>query len=181
MESEGKKLSRLLQHLRDASAAVILVLPLWLAWTAWQDIHIRYMETKAELATVYRETAPASDFFEVSDVRIPDHAEGDDPLVLYLRDIHRDFTGDWFITLFPEDRPTRIACDGAGRFRYRSNVELSDNQMPLSRFIGKQCGLPAGCYFGLARWEIRPDGFPMKELEKRIPEFCVSYKQPEAQ
>lgn len=120
-----------------------------------------------------KRSEPVETWLIVNSVSIPDHLYGSDPDVIYDRLVVRDFTGKWFVLIYNVETPNIVDCDGSGSFQYRKSIIIPDKKMPMSRFVGKKCNLAPGCYRGEVRWEVFPDGYPVKRAKFKIDRFCV--------
>jgi hypothetical protein len=101
---------------------------------------------------------PASDWFEVSAVAIPDFRVGEDPPINYERVIKQPFVADWFVEIneVGTDRGA-LACQGNGANHYEPNDKVP---MPtlLSWFAGTRCNLGPGQYQLFVTWQVQRDG-----------------------
>lgn len=155
-----REVSRMRKNLTEIAISGVVVVTAWLAYE--------------QAVTKSRELAPATDWFEVYEIVIPDFTKGTDPDVLYRRAIKQDFSGSWTVTIFKKDDPGVVACRGSGEARYRTSTKLPNERMPLSDFADPGCvQLPFGCYYGHVHWDISPDGYPAKDIEYEIATFCV--------
>lgn len=159
-----------MKWLKEAMIAALLVFPVFYGVD-------RYQSYQRSLEQQRKQDAPVTDWMIVRDVVFPDYIEGNDPLILYDRQIVREFTGKWFVVLHPKSLPDSVACHGDGEFRYQPNIVIPDKRMLMSIFVGKDCDLIPGEYFGEVRWEVKPDGYPMKPLVISIPAFKVLPKR----
>lgn len=142
-------------------------------YLVYQNKKIENAERAKEKERIERILKPPSDWFVVNQISVPDHKEGEDPNVLYDRIVKEAFTGTWFVKLYNVKTPRNVACSGDGQFRYEPRISLPNKEMALKTFIGKDCGLSVGCYFGQYRNEMKIEGYPLKVVDKEIGRFCV--------
>lgn len=149
-----------MKRFANFAVAALVVFPIFLVWD--------WMQERSRAAI------PASEWFEVKQTFVPDHMAGEDPDVIYKRNIKKAFTADWFVAIYPASSPDEIACSGSARWRYRPQKHPPNSKMALSKYVGERCNLPPDRYFGLTRWEIMPDGHRSpKIIERPIPSFNV--------
>ena len=91
----------------------------------------------------------ANELMLVSAVDIPDHEYGYDPEILYDRIIHREFSANWFVKIFPVGSDV-FECKGDGTYIYEP-TDMADG-MTLSEYVGAFCDLTPGDYFARTRW-----------------------------
>lgn len=112
--------------------------------------------------SVKRDT-PATDWFSVRNISVPDFIEGDDPIIIYDRDIKKPFSATWSVEAHGATASTNYAiCTGSGTNKYEPGETLPESGVKLSWFIGKECSLPEGAYNLEVNYEIRPAGYPPK-------------------
>jgi len=102
-----------------------------------------------------RELAPVTEYFEVRQIAIPDHSQGEDPIIIYDRTVHKPFRGTYNIeiqkagTLQPLE-----SCIGRNTINYSPEKKLPEDGPTLSWFLGKKCDIPAGSYRIEACWDV---------------------------
>lgn len=121
----------------------------------------------------FKVSAPASHWFEVYDVYVPDFVEGDDPPIIYDKVVRKPFVGEWVADIrpFTEGTPAAV-CVGSGTSHYAVEEQAKENPT-LEWYIGKDCKLPPGTYTMSTVWEVRPEGYPTKYVEKNSNVFTV--------
>lgn len=115
-------------------------------------------------SSAVKETTPATEWFSVRNISVPDFVKGEDPAVVYDRVISKPFSGTWNVEVHPvsaaEDYPV---CTGSGTNLYKPNETLPEKGITLSWFVGRVCDLPEGQYNLEVNYEIRPEGYPTKQ------------------
>ena len=123
-----------------------------------------------------RAALPASDWFEVRSVSVADFEEGDFTApVVYDRVIRKPFTGTWVAEVIrvPDNFN---ACVGSGTNRYEASDEVPAAGVTFSWFIGTNCNLPPAQYTMRVHWDIKPSGYPDKEVSLSSNVFTVRPK-----
>lgn len=115
-----------------------------------------------------KNAAPPTEWFAVKDISVPDFVQGDDPPVIYNRQILKPFYGDWSVEIHGTNESTDYAiCAGSGSAYYEPKENLPDTGVSMSWFFGyeawKGCSLNDGQYVLQTHWKIRPIGYPEKE------------------
>ena len=89
---------------------------------------------------------PASWYFEAS-VEVPDHVQGEDPTVKYMRTIKRTQRMDFLVEVRSIDsKRGNQFCLGGGSHIYAKDEPIA-LPLPLSRYTGNpECVLPTGLY-----------------------------------
>lgn len=136
---------------------------------------------------------PATDFFEVKNLNVPDFIEGaiDVPIV-YEREIKEPFPGSWVVEVHSTSPGLDfVTCSGSGERNYKPKSPLPPPGPSLSWFIGEtgwaecQKKLTAGQYYLAPSWEMRPEGYPVKHYSATsnifivLPKGSQSYVTPE--
>lgn len=141
-------------------------------WLAWSD--------------AVKKEVPASTWFEVKNISVPNFVEGDDPMMIYDRKIIKPFHATWSVEVHRANDAVDYAyCYGSGNQFYEPKEILPKSGVTLSWFIGKDCKLPEGQYTLQASWEIRPEGYPTKietytsNLFRVLPKGAQLYLTPE--
>lgn len=108
-------------------------------------------------------------YMVVSSVSVPDHIQGQDPRVEYVRTIYRDFEAAWTARIRrvteTSSPATMPECRGGATDRYREGG-LIDFPITLSWYMGKNCMLSEGKYYISTRWDII--GGPSIEKQSNI-------------
>jgi hypothetical protein len=113
-----------------------------------------------------RAAVPTSTIFEVNEVFVPDHMQGEDPVVIYDRTIHQDFRGFWIAEVQRRDANDLNfpACPGAGVSDYETTDVIPGDKVTLSWLIGRRCDVAPGRYRIRLSYDITIPGWPLKTL-----------------
>jgi hypothetical protein len=94
-----------------------------------------------------------SDFIDLRELTIEDSSTGEDPRILYHRDIHRDFDGTWIVTISRHrdnyDTKGYVACTGNGAASYKMDRDLPPSATNLSWLMQREdrpCRFDPGTY-----------------------------------
>lgn len=103
---------------------------------------------------------PATDWFEVTELFVPNFVVGQDPIISYSREIKKPFQGFWVVEVERRDgRSDRerffSACSGAGTNNYVPGDYLDPDKLTWSWFIGRECKIPPGTYRLVATWDMK--------------------------
>lgn len=141
-------------------------------WLAWSN--------------AVRESTPATEWFSVRNISVPDFVKGDDPAVVYDREIRQPFSATWNVEVHPATASSDYpVCTGSGTNLYKPNETLPENGVTLSWLVGRVCDLPEGQYNLEVNYEIRPAGYPAKQYSatsnifRVLPEGAQLYVAPE--
>jgi len=149
-----------------------------MSWKTWEFWRFRAIELAVAIVIMigviyftnlvtkqYRASIPPNAWFAVAEVFIPDHAEGEDPQIIYDRSVRQDFSGMWVVEIQRQEPGALFspACVGSGVTEYRIDTVLPDRRVPLSWFLGKDCKLKAGSYRMRATWTIQLPDWPEKK------------------
>jgi hypothetical protein len=125
------------------------------------------------------DSIPPTEWFEVSELFVPDHEVGDDPLVVYDREIKTPFQGFKAVEVERRDgsldRERFLAsCVGSGLDFYNPDDSLDPASVTWSWFIGRPCVVPPGTYRLVATWDMRsPEFDPVKRYKVLSNVFTV--------
>jgi len=132
-----------------------------------------------------KEAAPATDFFVVNTLSIPDFVEGTDPVMVYDRTIKKDFLGTFMVEIRATTATANYTvCSNSGSRSYTVGKKLPET-ITLKWFVDRDCGLLAGQYVAETTWKIEAQGYPMKEYSavsnvfRVIPKGGQLYIKPE--
>lgn len=106
---------------------------------------------------------PAETWLYIRNVAVPDHIEGENPVITYDRDIRRNVRASWVAevhSVTPEG--LFLTCTGNGTNSYKVNERLPEAGVSLEWFMGKNCDLKAGRYIIETEWFLHIDGYPEK-------------------
>ena len=137
-----------------------------------------------------KDNAPATDWFVVRNVSVPDFIAGSDPPVNYDRVIKKEFFGRWSVEVHGTTQSTNYAiCTGSGQNHYEPTETLPDTGVSMSWFMGvdgwKKCSLKEGQYVLEITYLITPQGYPEKlytatsNIFRVAPEGSQLYVTPE--
>ncbi len=129
----------------------------------------QYQQRKLLEEIEFKALAPVGQWFEVSNISIPDFILGEDPLVVYDRTIRRPFNGTWSSEIKPLNGASDLlptVCTGSGIAHYEAGEQLDPSVVTFSWLTGtKGCPTKPGRYMGIFNYEVRPDnGYPQKTL-----------------
>lgn len=132
-----------------------------------------------------KEHAPATDFFTVREINIPDFVQGTDPVMVYDRTIKRDFIGTFVVEIHRAEKGANYAvCSNSATRTYKAG-EKAPETVTLDWFVDRKCGLMPGQYVAETAWKIEAEGYPDKEYSaisnvfRVIPEGAQTYVTPE--
>lgn len=136
-------------------------------------IGIIYFSTMA--VQQYRATIPPNAWIAISEIFVPDHKVGEDPLIIYDRTIRQDFTGMWVVEVQKEEPGALFSpvCVGTGVTNYSTDVVLPERRVALSWYVGKNCNLGPGRYRLRSTWTIQMPDWPEKKSTNTSNIFTV--------
>lgn len=142
-------------HWRDV--AYILVIGASMMWLTTQVK--QYM----------RNDAPASDYFIVSQIGIPNFTVGENPLVLYDRTVLQDFTAE-FTAEIQDASTLQAVCTSTKTVNYSPDKDLPEGGPTLSWLMYREplpdCNPPVGTYRVHICWTIdRVEAVPVRMCE----------------
>lgn len=110
-------------------------------------------------------------WFDV-EIVVPDHLEGEDPMVRYTRTINRALYGTWSVTLSSRQPGERFAyvCSGSGYEAYSPATSGTVSQ-PFDEFIGKNCEMGPGEYRICANFDLRD----RSQTSRFFGPFCTEF------
>lgn len=111
-----------------------------------------------------RRNVPATDWFEVHEVFVPDHVTGSNPFILYDRTIRSDFTGMWVVEAQRREPSGGFsnACSGSGVDDYTRYDNLPEDGVTWTWFFGRPCPIEPGTYRLSVVYDMRKPEYPMK-------------------
>lgn len=106
---------------------------------------------------------PATEWFEVIEIYVPDHEEGANPRVVYDRVIKEDFQGFWLAEVQRRDdtaaRPGFFAaCSGSGSNSYETTDWLDPDLVTWEWFLGRPCKVAPGTYRIVVTYDMKLPG-----------------------
>ncbi len=140
--------------------ALIIAVVVSAAGISWQQAS--YRKEQISQIKILNET-PTDTFFEIKNVSVPNFIEGENPFIVYDRQIKKTFTGYWNVEAHMLAGSTDYNyCSGSGSALYTPKETLPKVGVSLEWFIGKDCHLTAGQWVLQANWEIHAEGYPPK-------------------
>lgn len=111
----------------------------------------------------------------VAKVSVPDYVVGGNPVVVYSRDIKRDFIGAFSVEVKDLRRVTKCSGTASG-IKYEQAETLDPTGKTLDWYIGTRCAgaLPIGAYFLETTYTIQVEGLPVKYLTTTSNIFTVT-------
>ncbi len=151
------------------AVASVLVLYLYASWVETSKV-----AEQREVAQM-RSLAPVNEWLTVKDIYVEDAFNGEDPLVVGDRIIHKKFPADWTVEIQRVEKSVfYLHCTGNGHNNYNIDDNLP-NEIKLMGWWAQvpECKLPAGRYRACTSWEIQPPGYPTKIQEKCSNVFSI--------
>lgn len=155
----------------------------------WSKVRIRLAELAVATilagATIWgvttardfrRDAVPASEWFAIKEVFVPDHVMGEDPQMIYDREILQPFRGFWIVEVQERSAGTLsyTACTGSGVNDYDLDDHLPGDTVDLSWFVGRECKLAPGAYRLRVSIDKSRPGWPVKHTLAYSNLFTVS-------
>lgn len=119
---------------------------------------------------VSKADVPASDWFVLEEIYVPDHEVGSNPSMVYDRDILVDHRGFWVaeaqrINPDGQNGVFRNACSGSGVDDYDKDEVLGkDDAVSWEWFFGRPCTIPPGTYRIQLTRDMTKPGYPVKQM-----------------
>ena len=114
-----------------------------------------------------RDATPASEWFEVKTLSVPDFLKGENPVIAYDRVIHKSFPGTYKIEITAASERGAIVCQNSRSVDYKAGRELpaavtvswlfGDAEWPACSSL-----LVEGSYIIRVAWDINEPGYPVK-------------------
>lgn len=137
-------------------------------------------------SSAVKEAIPATEWFSVRNISVPDFVKGEDPAVIYDREVKQPFSGTWNVEVHPVSAAVDYpVCTGSGTNLYKPNEALPEKGVTLSWLVGRVCNLSEGQYNLEVNYELRPRGYPAKQYSatsnifRVLPEGAQLYIEPE--
>ena len=123
-----------------------------------------------------RNLLPATAWFIVNDVFVPDHPVGSNPSIIYDRVIRQPFTGYWVVEVqrVDVDGLFRPVCSGAGISYYEPDESLDPSIVTWEWMIGRPCRVKPGAYRLRISYKMEKSGWPTKETFVSSNTFLVT-------
>lgn len=132
-----------------------------------------------------KESLPATDFFTVREINIPDFVEGTDPVMTYDRNIKKDFLGTFIVEIHAATASANYSvCSNSASRTYKAG-EKKPETVTLKWFVDRDCALKSGQYVAETTWKIEAEGYPTKEYSavsnvfRVLPKGAQLYVTPE--
>jgi hypothetical protein len=114
----------------------------------------------------FRNTAPASDYFEVNQIGVPNFTVGENPKILYDRVVKQDFTAE-FTAEIQDASSLQPVCTSTKTVNYTPEKELPVDGPTLSWLMYREplpdCVPPVGTYRVHICWTIeRLNAIPVR-------------------
>jgi hypothetical protein len=124
---------------------------------------------------IARDAVPVSAWFSVTEIFVPDHLAGTDPVMVYDRTIFENVRGFWIVEVQRREYGdlSFTECTGYGINDYDVSDVIPENKVSLSWFIGRQCNLKPGTYRLRVSYSFKKDGWPVKDLTVLSNTFVV--------
>lgn len=116
---------------------------------------------------------PISQWFHPIELSVPNYRDGENPYIIYKREVLRDFTAGWSVEVMRvNDTGVAFVCSWYGQHVYSTGDHAE--VMKVKRFIAPNCELPPANYKIVLSWRIYRDGFPDANLKLESNVFTVS-------
>lgn len=120
----------------------------------------------------------ARDWFTVHEIFVPDHAHGENPLIVYDRTIYEPFVGFWVAEVQHRDGgdvPSTFfnTCTGSGTATYSLEDSLPEDGVSWEWFLDRPCEVGPGQYRIVVTYDLHIEGYPIKRQEARSNVFTV--------
>jgi len=105
-----------------------------------------------------------TEWFEVTELFVPDHEVGGNPLLAYDREIRKPFRGYWVAEIKSRDSHNSegrffTACTGNGQSDYGADDMLDPAKVTWEWFLGRPCDVPPGIYRMEVTWDMKVPEF----------------------
>lgn len=144
----------------------------WFEWTktrlgeAALAVFIVFLviQFKGQMDLRAKQAIPASAWFEVNEIFVPDHRVGENPEILYDRTIREDFRG-FFVAEVQRMEDSGLwfaACSGSGASDYDTSDVIPNRTVTWEWFLNRECAVDPGVYRLRVSWEMKRVGWPTK-------------------
>jgi hypothetical protein len=118
-------------------------------------------------------------WFDVQ-ISVPNHLEGEDPMVSYNRAINRPVYGIWAVTVYSRQPGQRFTyhCSGSDYAPY-DPASRGTISMPFDEFVGKDCEMVAGQYRICVNYDLRDRSQTSRFFGPFCTEFLVQDREAE--
>lgn len=139
-------------------------------------ISVGVVQLSGEVADRQKELMPASAWFVINEVYVPDHPAGSDPNVIYDREIHENFDAFWIVESqrqTPNGLWTTV-CTGDGVNEYDPSEVIPDNTVSWAWYTNTKCISPPGTYRLRTTYTMTRPGWPQKRVFSLSNEFQIT-------
>ncbi len=125
-----------------------------------------------------RASIPASEWWIVNDIYVPDHEVGSNPDMIYDREILVAHRGFWVAEVQRQD-PNQwkgvffAACTGSGVNDYDVDEGIPNDTVSWEWFFGRPCAVPPGTYRIQLTKDMTVPGYPVKQSKNYSNTFRV--------
>ena len=121
-----------------------------------------------------RAAVPASAWFEVSELFVPDHKRRSNPDMIYDRLVKVEFRGFWIAEVqLREDKGFSTECTGSGVNEYRPGEFTTGVPVTWGWFLGRPCPVSPGTYRVVVSYDMFKPGFPVKRYSTISNTFTI--------
>lgn len=137
-----------------------------------------------KVSTIYYNSLPITDWFQVNQIAVQTTTVGQEPNILYDREIKKPFRATYTVRLerVSEDNSIELMCTGSDTVDYKTNTGIP-SVVTLTWFLGHECNvyyknhfqsfLPIGQYRLTVTWRIFRLGYEEVELEAHSNLFTI--------
>lgn len=135
-----------------------LAISLVLFWAAIQVVEFVRAASKAAVA--------ASEWMVVREVFVPHHVVGENPEIIYDRDVLAESRGFWIVEVQRRDSDglNFTECSGAGVNEYETTDVIPGDKVRWDWFIGRECAVGPGTYRLRISYDLTREGYPVKSF-----------------
>ena len=122
------------------------------------------VQFKDQIDARQRDALPASAWFQVNEIFVPDFRVGENPEMIYDRTVREDFRG-FFVVEVQQQQANGLwfaACSGSGASDYEQTDAIPDRTVEFSWFVNRDCNINPGTYRLRVSWDMRRVGWPTK-------------------
>lgn len=116
-----------------------------------------------------------TDWFEVNELFVPDHAFASNPQMIYDREVKENVRGFWVAEAQRRGDNGKFsnACTGSATNDYDVEEEIPEDVVDWEWFLFRKCDIPPGTYRLSVSWDFSRPGFPIKQYRKNSNIFVV--------
>lgn len=126
------------------------------------------IQLSGEIANRQKELLPASAWFVVNEVYVPDFIEGEYPELIYNRTIRENFNGFWIVEIQSTQQANgglwTTVCSGSGVNEYDPAEVIPDNTVDWFWLTNTECDMEPGVYRLKITYTMSRPGWPQKRL-----------------